>query len=70
MNFGKKIFTGAYQKLQRLKTKIIKIFIINKSVDKRIKDRKLPFSWTEKTQVCRNSLKFEFPRKYPKIIEK
>ena len=43
MNFGKKIFTGAYQKLQRLKTKIIKIFIINKSVDKRIKDRKLPF---------------------------
>ena len=39
-----------------------KIFITNKSLDNRIKDRKLPFSFsrTKKAQVCRNRPKVNF----------
>ena len=65
------LFTGAYQRLRCLKTKIIKIFIINKSLDKRIKDRKLPFYFhgPKKPKSVEIVFKFEFPRKYRKITE-
>ena len=71
INFSEKLFAGAYQRLRCLKTKIIKIFIINKSLDKRIKDRKLPFYFhgPKKPKSVEIVFKFEFPQKYPKIIE-